>query len=155
MSKAVYPGSFDPITNGHLDIIKRAAKMFDELHILVSYNIDKKSMYNIEDRIEMIKRSTKNLKNVVISTSNDLVVNYCKENKITVIVRGIRNFLDYENEFSLHQYNKEIYNDIDTVLLMPSLENLIVSSSSIKELMKFNHPVDKYVPEEILDILYK
>ena len=112
-------------------------------------------MYNIEDRIEMIKRSTKNLKNVVISTSNDLVVNYCKENKITVIVRGIRNFLDYENEFSLHQYNKEIYNDIDTVLLMPSLENLIVSSSSIKELMKFNHPVDKYVPEEILDILYK
>lgn len=149
MKKAVYPGSFDPFSNGHLDIVKRASKLFDELHILVSYNIAKNSNFSSQERVAMIKKCVSSLKNVIVDSYDGLVVNYCKEHGIQVIVRGLRNYSDYENEFNLFQYNRDIAPGIETIFLLPSTKNQFVSSSAIKELVSFDCDITKYVPAEI------
>lgn len=153
MIKAVYPGSFDPLSNGHLDIIKRASKLLDELHIVVSYNIHKKSTFIVKERVEMIKLVTKNIPNVFVSCYDGLIVNYCKEHNINILIRGLRNYQDYENEFSLYQFNKDINPEIETILMMPSSKNQFVSSSAIRELVSFNQDISLYVPEEIKDLI--
>ena len=149
MKKCVYPGSFDPFSNGHLDIVKRASKLFDELHILVSYNLNKKTNFTIEERVSMIKKCVKDLPNVVVDSYDGLVVEYSKKHHIDVIVRGLRNYNDYENEFNLFQYNRDISPSIETILFLPSTKNQFVSSSAIKELVRFNCDISKYVPKEI------
>ncbi len=151
MKKCVYPGSFDPISNGHLDIIKRASKLFDEVHILVSYNMVKKYAFSSDERIELIKLATQNIPNVVVKAYDGLVVNYCKENNIDIIIRGMRNYSDYENEFQLFQYNKDINPNVETVILLPSSKNQFISSSAIKELVAFGLDISKYVPKQIVD----
>ena len=151
MKKCVYPGSFDPISNGHLDIIKRASKLFDEVHILVSYNMVKKYAFTQDERIELIKLATQNIPNVVVKAYDGLVVNYCKENNIDIIIRGMRNYSDYENEFQLFQYNKDINPNVETVILLPSSKNQFISSSAIKELVAFGLDISKYVPKQIVD----
>ena len=151
MKKAVYPGSFDPISNGHLDIIKRASKLFDEVHIVVSYNMIKNYSFTVQERIEMLKKVTQGLNNIVISSWDGLVVSYCKNNGIKIIIRGMRNYSDYENEFSLFQYNKDIYPECETILLMPTTKNQVVSSSAIKELVTFGCSIDKYVPKCLIE----
>lgn len=153
MIKAVYPGSFDPLSNGHLDIIKRASRLMDEVHVVVSYNVDKKSTFTKEERMHMIKLVTKDLKNVKVTCYDGLIVNYCKENGINLLIRGLRNYKDYEAEFSLYQFNKDINPEIETMLMMPSSKNIFVSSSAIKELVSFNHDISAYVPKEIKDII--
>ncbi len=153
MKKAVYPGSFDPLSNGHLDLIRRASRLFDEVHILISINVFKKSLFTPEERIEMIKMVTKDLPNIKVTSYDGLVVNYCKENNIDIIIRGLRNYSDYENEFSLFQYNRDIDKSIETVLLMPTTKNQVVSSSAVKELVTFNCDISKYVPKEIKDMI--
>ena len=155
MRKAAYPGSFDPISNGHLDIIKRAAKLFDELHIVVSYNIKKQSSFSVEERISMLKKVTEGIPNIVITSYSGLVVSYCKENNINVIIRGMRNYSDFETEFSLFQYNKDIYPNVETILLMPEAKNQIISSSAIKELVAFGVSIEKYVPKCLVDEITK
>jgi len=156
MSKAVYPGSFDPFSNGHLDIVKRASKLFDEIHVLVSNNIFKKTIFSTEERINLIKKCTTDIPNLVITSFDGLVVNYCKDNEISIIIRGLRNYSDYEAEFSLYQYNKDIYPNVETILLLPSTKTQFVSSSAIKELLNFNCDISKYVPKEIeQDIINK
>ncbi|MCM1130903.1 MAG: pantetheine-phosphate adenylyltransferase [Roseburia sp.] len=149
MKKAVYPGSFDPFSNGHFDIVKRASKLFDELHILVSYNLNKATNFTKDERVSMIKKCVKALPNVIVDSYDGLVVEYCKEHHIDVIVRGLRNYTDYENEFNLFQYNRDISPSIETVLFLPSTKNQFVSSSAIKELVRFNCDISKYVPKEI------
>ena len=149
MKKCVYPGSFDPISNGHLDLIRRASRLFDEVHVLISNNILKTSTFTVEERIEMVKECTKQLPNVVVQSSDGLVVNYCKENNISIIVRGMRNYSDYEAEFQLFQYNRDIYPNIETVLLMPTTKLQVVTSSAIKELVAFGVDITKYVPKQI------
>ena len=153
MVKAVYPGSFDPLSNGHLDIIKRASKMLDELHVVVSYNIHKKATFSVTERVNMLKLVTKDLPNVHISSYNGLIVNYCKDNNINLLIRGLRNYQDYENEFTLYQYNKDINPEIETILMMPSSKNQFVSSSAIRELVSFDQDISLYVPNEIKDII--
>ena len=148
---AVYNGSFDPLSNGHLDIIKRASKLFDEVHVLISSNMFKKASFSVEERIQMIKDSTKGINNLVITSYDGLVVQYCKDNQIGVIIRGMRNYSDYEAEFSLFQYNRDILPGIETILLMPTTKNQMVSSSAIKELVTFGVNIDKYVPKQIVD----
>ncbi len=149
MRRAVYPGSFDPFSNGHLDIVKRASKLFDELYILVSYNVHKKNNFSTEERIRMIQKCVSSLDNVIVEAYDGLIVQYCKSHNIQVIVRGLRNYSDYENEFSLFQYNKDICPKVETILLLPSTKNQFVSSSAIKELVSFNCDISKYVPKQI------
>lgn len=151
MRKACYPGSFDPLSNGHLDIILRASKQFDELYILVSYNVRKKCTFTPKERVEMIMEVVKhyNLKNVKVFSSMDLVVKFCEDNNIPTIIRGLRNYMDYENEFSLYQFNRDINPNIETMLMFPTTRTQFVSSSSIKELIAFNLDISPYVPEVI------
>lgn len=151
MRKACYPGSFDPLSNGHLDIIKRASKQFDELYILVSYNLRKKCTFSPEERVEMIEAVIKdsNLTNIKVFSSKDLVVKFCSDNNIPTIIRGLRNYMDYENEFSLYQFNRDLNPNIETLLMFPSTRTQFVSSSSIKELIAFNLDITPYVPKVI------
>lgn len=158
---AVYPGSFDPISNGHLDIIERVSKIFDTVYILVSINPKKKYIFSIDERVDMIKRSITNLKNVIVEESDELVLEYAKQKNAKVIIRGLRNFIDYQSEITLFQFNRSIEKNIDTMILFPSRDNLFLSSSSIKELVMFNADISSYVPkglapeikEKILDRL--
>ncbi len=151
--KCVYPGTFDPISNGHVDIIARAAKMFDEVHVVVGNNIFKNTTFTIEERLDMVKECVKDIPNVVVVSYDGIVVEYLKENHINIMIRGLRNYSDYENEFSLFQYNRDIDKSIETVLLMPTTKNQVVSSSAVKELVTFNCDISKYVPKEIKDMI--
>ena len=153
MKIAVYPGSFDPISNGHLDIIQRAAKVFDKLYVVVSVNPVKNYCFTTEERVYMLKTATKNLNNVIIEYDDGLVLNYAKARNANVIIRGMRNILDYENEISLFQFNHTIDSSIDTFVLFPSSNNLFLSSSSIKELVKFNIDISPYVPAELVEYI--
>lgn len=153
MKKCVYPGSFDPITNGHLDVIVRASKIFDEVIVLVGNNIAKKALFTVEEKIDMIKLVTKDYPNIKVYSFSGLIVDYCKENNINVIIRGIRNYTDYESEYDLYQHNFDINPEVETLLMMPKPENISISSSSIKEFLKFNCDISKYVPKELIDII--
>lgn len=155
MRKACYPGSFDPVSNGHLDIIKRAARQFDELHVLISFNANKKYTFTVEERVEMMKAVCKNIPNIVVAASSELTVKYCYDNDIKAIIRGLRNYQDYEAEFSLYQFNKDINSKIETLLLFPSTRTQFVSSSAIKELVAFNLDIAPYVPAEITEQVIK
>lgn len=153
MKIAVYPGSFDPVSNGHLDIIKRASKIFDTLYVVVSINPVKNYYFSINERVEMLKIATKDLPNVIVESDDRLVLKYAKEKNANVIIRGLRNIIDYENEISLFQFNRSIDSDIDTFILFPSSNNLFLSSSSIKELVKFGSDISPYVPKELVNFI--
>ena len=149
MKIAVYPGSFDPITCGHLDIIERTSKIFDKVVVLVAVNPNKKAIFTTEEKVNMIKIATKHLNNVDVQFSADLVSKYAKSINANVIIRGLRNFNDYQDEISLFQFNRSIAPEIDTLALFPSANNLFLSSSSIKELVLFGADITNYVPKEI------
>lgn len=150
---AVYPGSFDPISNGHLDIIKRASKVFDTLYVLCSVNPNKHYTFSDDERVYMIKEATKNIPNVIVEKSDKLVMHYAKEKNASAIIRGVRNINDYQNEITLFQFNRSIDPEIDTFVLFPSTDNLFLSSSSIKELVKFGMSIDLYVPKELTSFI--
>ena len=157
MKIAIYPGSFDPISNGHMDIIKRASKLFDKLIVLVSLNPQKKYVLTDEERIETVKKSCAELKNVEVIASKSLVLDFARKENACCIIRGLRNHNDFDSEMQLFQFNHTIDNNIETMLMFPSANYLFLSSSSIKELVMFNSDIDNYVPsivkEEILKIL--
>lgn len=155
MKIAVYPGSFDPISNGHLDIIERVCKTFDKVYVLVSVNPNKKYVFSPSERVDMLKIATKNLNNVIIEESSTLVLDYARQKKASVIIRGLRNFIDYQDEITLFQFNRSIDPNIDTYILFPSANNLFLSSSSIKELVMFNSSIKNYVPAELVDFITK
>lgn len=155
MKIAVYPGSFDPLSNGHLDIIKRSAKIFDRVYVLVSLNPNKTYIFNPDERVDLLKQATKDLSNVIIEASSKLVVDYAKSRDCSVIIRGLRNIHDYQAEITLYQFNHSIDPSIDTFILFPSTENLFLSSSAIKELVMFNKPIDKYVPHFLAEVITK
>ena len=150
----VYPGSFDPITNGHLDIIKRASKLFDKLYVLVSVNSKKKYLLSIEERKEIVEKSVKDLKNVEVRSSSSLTLDFARSVNACSIVRGVRSYKDFDAEMELFQFNHTIDNNIDTILLFPSANNLFLSSSRIKELILFNSSIDSYVPKVVKDEIY-
>lgn len=153
MKIAVYPGSFDPISNGHIDIIHRAANIFDKVYVLCSINPNKKYTFTNEERVYMLKEATKNIPNVIIEESDKLVLQFAKEKNADVIIRGMRNINDYQNEITLFQFNRSIDSSIDTFVLFPSTDNLFLSSSSIKELVKFGSDISPYVPSSLVNYI--
>lgn len=150
MKKAVYPGTFDPLTIGHLDIIKRAVRFVDELHVVVADNYKKTPTFSTEERISMIKRVTEDIPNIVVTSTEDLVVRYAMRNDIDLMIRGLRNIADYENEYMLYQFNRNLNKNIETIILFPSSRNHFVSSSAIKELIVHHADISPYVPKEII-----
>jgi len=152
---AVYPGSFDPITLGHVDIIKRISKLYDEVIVLVANSADKVSLFTTNEKIQLIKKSLGNLKNVKIDSHNGLTVDYAKKVGAQVLVRGLRAVVDFEYELSMGNINKKINPDIETVLVFASPEYYFISSRMVKDVVKNNGPVDSLVPKPVIEPLKK
>ena len=146
----MFPGSFDPPTMGHLDIIKRSLSIFDKIHVVIANNIEKKYLFSIEKRIEMLKEIYKDDDRVVITSSEDLIINYAKENDIKVVIRGIRDVNDFAFEFELALLNKKLSPKIDVLFLPTDVNNFLIRSSKIKEMIKFNADISSMVPEIVI-----
>lgn len=151
--KAIFAGSFDPITNGHLDIICRSARIFDELQIGVLYNPNKKGMFTFDERVDLIKKCTSHLDNIKVVSFNGLLVNYCQENGIDTLVRGIRSGADIEYELQMAHMNKELNPNIETIILPTATKYSFISSSLIKEVLNFDADIKNLVPKVVLDEL--
>ena len=154
MRIALYPGTFDPVTLGHLDIIKRAAGVCDKLVIGVLRNSAKHPWFTVEERIDLIKKVTKDLDNVVVENFDGLTVDYCKQIGASVIVRGLRAITDFEYELLIAQINHRLNPDIDTIFFTTSVEYSYVSSSIAKEVASYNGDISGLVPKEIIEDLY-
>ena len=155
MKRAVYPGSFDPITFGHLDIIERSAKMVDELVIGVLCNSAKKSLFSLEERVNMIKEITKDIPNVRVESFGGLLVDYMKQIDATIIVRGLRAVTDFEYELQIAQMNHVLKDDAETIFLITNLQYSYLSSTIVKEIASYGGDISKFVPEEIIGRIYE
>jgi pantetheine-phosphate adenylyltransferase len=153
LKKAIYSGTFDPITVGHLDVIKRALKVFDEVIIAVALSKSKNTMFDIDKRIEMVNLATKDL-NVTTVGFDSLLVDFVKSQNVHTIIRGLRAVSDFEYELQMGYANSSLDSDIDTVYFMPTLQNAFVSSSVVRELIKFNGKIDHLIPLEIKELIY-
>ena len=148
MKKAVFPGSFDPITIGHLDIVERAIKVFDEIIIAVGDNTDKKYMFPKEKRVEFVKQTFYNYDNVKIESYEGLTVDFCRKNNIEFMIRGLRNPADFEFEKSIALTNREM-TDIETIFFLTSPENSFISSSIVRDLIRNNGDYKLFIPKDI------
>ncbi len=153
MKIAVYPGSFDPITNGHLDILKRALNVFDKVIVLVANNPKKQTTFDVNERRNIIKNVTKDMKNVEVDSTEGLVVAYAKKVGATALVRGLRAVTDFEYELQMATTNEFVDSSIDMVFFMTHLENTFISSSSVKELFFQGLDISKLVPQEVIRAL--
>ena len=157
----VIPGTFDPVTNGHLDLIKRTLKMFDKIYVVSFENSAKKTMFDDIERLEMLKlacgdiediKDINGMNKIEIDATNELLVDYAKSKNAGFIIKGIRNSSDYEYEYSMFLINREIgndRNDIETVLLPAKSEHLYISSTFVREMIKYKRDISKYVPEKV------
>ncbi|MCX5776176.1 MAG: pantetheine-phosphate adenylyltransferase [Candidatus Firestonebacteria bacterium] len=143
--KAIYPGSFDPITFGHLDLLKRSCKLFDDLTIAVVVNPHKKALFTVDERVAMIKMATKKYRNVKIDKFDGLLVDYAKKVKANVIIRGLRAIADFEYEFQMALVNRSLYKPLDMVYMMPSVEYTYLSSSIVREVASLGGDVSGFV----------
>ena len=153
MKIAIYPGSFDPVTNGHLDIISRGAKIFDQLIVAIAHNRGKKGLFDLDERKALLQQTTHKIPNVSVDCFSGLLGEFIKATKVSVIIRGLRAVSDFDYEFAMHQMNTEAYPNIDTIFLLASKEHSFLSSSILKEFTAYGKEVDKYTPQVVSDAL--
>ena len=150
MKVAIYPGSFDPITSGHLNIIQRAANIFDKLIVCVMVNAGKNPMFTLEERVDLIRRVTRDIPNLEVESSNALLAEFAREKGSCVIVKGLRAVSDFENEFQMALINRKINPDLDTMFLTADKEYMFMSSSVVKELGSYGSSLTDFLPKEII-----
>ncbi|HCW74814.1 MAG TPA: pantetheine-phosphate adenylyltransferase [Clostridiaceae bacterium] len=157
MKIAVYPGSFDPITLGHMDIIKRSAKVFDKLVVAVLCNVEKKGLFSIEERVAMIRKLVEKYDNIEVVSFQGLLVDFMKTVDAKIIIKGLRVGLDFDYELQMSHMNRKLSDDrVETILMMASTEYSYISSSSVREILHFHGDIRSFVPEEIIqDVLKK
>jgi len=153
MRRAIYPGTFDPITNGHLDIIKRACKMFDEIIVAVADSEAKKPMFTLEQRIEMVEIATKDFPKIKVIGFHSLLVDLSDKLDANIVIRGLRAVSDFEYELQMGYANASLKKELETVYLMPSLEHAFVSSSVVRSILNFDGKVEHLVPAEALKLI--
>ncbi len=150
---ALYPGTFDPITNGHMDIIVRANNLFDEVIVAVAASVDKKPMFTLNERIKMAKTAVKGLESVRVVGFNNLTIDLAHEHDAGVLIRGLRAVSDFEYELQLGYLNNSLDDTIETVYLMPKLKHAFISSSIVRNLLKFNGKTEHLLPKEVQKII--
>ena len=155
MKRAIYPGSFDPLTLGHLDMIKRSAKIVDELVIGVLNNSAKNSLFSLDERVSMIKEMTESMPNVAVASFDGLLVDYMKEINATIIVRGLRAVTDFEYELQIAQTNHVENPEVETIFLTTSLQYSYLSSTIVKEFASYGGDISKFVPARFIDRIYE
>ena len=156
MKAAIYPGSFDPVTYGHLDVIKRAADIFDELTVSVLNNTAKTPLFSVDERVKILEEATKDLPNVRVDSFSGLLIDYAKSKDIHVAIRGLRAITDFEYELQIAQTNRKLSNEeLDTMFLTTSLEYAYLSSSSVKEIASFNGDISQCVPPFVAKLIYE
>ena len=153
--KAIYPGSFDPVTFGHIDIIERAARICDELIVGVLQNKAKSPLFSVEERVTMLNEVTKNMKNVKIIPFEGLLIDFAKQMDAQVIVRGLRAITDFEYELQMSQTNRKLNSDVETLFLTTSLEYSYLSSTTVKEVASFQGDISQFVPAFVADEVTK
>ena len=149
MTTAIYPGSFDPVTNGHLDIIQRAASIYDQVIVTVMSNSSKKPMFSLKKRVDLIERVTRDMPNVKVESYSGLLVEFAQQKKAKVIIKGLRAVSDFEYEFQMALMNRKLNNEIETMFLMTQSQYSYLSSSVVKEVAKFGGCIKELVPESI------
>ena len=154
MKKAIYPGSFDPLTLGHLDIIRRSSAIVDELVVGVLNNSAKNSLFSLEERVSMIKEMTRDLPNVTVASFDGLLVDYMKQIDATIIVRGLRAVTDFEYELQIAQTNHVENPEVETIFLTTSLQYSYLSSTIVKEFASYGGDISKFVPAEFIERIY-
>jgi len=150
---ALYPGTFDPITNGHFDIIERALGLFDEVIVAVAISDDKKPMFSLDERIQMTKEAVKHLKNVRVVGFDNLTVELAKTHNANILIRGLRAVSDFEYELQMGYLNNSLDENVETVYLMPKLDHAFISSSIVRGLLKFNAQTSHLLPKEVQKII--
>ena len=154
MKRAVYPGSFDPLTNGHMDIILRASKIVDELYVGVLNNSAKKPLFSLEERVSMLKEETASIPNLVVDSFDGLLVDYMRRIDAQIIIRGLRAISDYEYEIQIAQTNHKVNPDVETVFLTTNLQYSYLSSTIVKEYASYGGDISHFVPERLVDRIY-
>ncbi len=150
---AVYPGTFDPVTYGHIDIIKRAAKIYDKVIVAVAHNEDKNPLFSVKERVSMLKDSVRPLKNVIVDDFTGLVVDYVKSKGSRVMIRGLRMISDFESEFQMALTNRKLSEDIETIFMMPNESYSYISSKLMKEAAKLGADVKNFIPKKVQALL--
>lgn len=154
MKRAIYPGSFDPLTLGHIDMIERSSKIVDELVIGVLHNSAKNSLFSLDERVSMIEEMTKSIPNVTVGSFDGLLVDYMKEIDATIIIRGLRAVTDFEYELQIAQTNHVQNPDVETVFLTTNLQYSYLSSTIVKEFASYGGDISKFVPSRFVDRIY-
>ncbi|MGM0472181.1 MAG: pantetheine-phosphate adenylyltransferase [Bacillota bacterium] len=150
---AVYPGSFDPVTNGHLDIIERTTNIFDNLIVAAFNNPNKEHLFSLDERVEMLEESVAEFDNVEVDAFEGLLINYMQQQEAEIIVRGLRAVSDFESEFQMASMNKKLDDEVETIFMMTKNKYVFLSSSIIREVSQFNGCVEGLVPEHVVDKL--
>ncbi len=152
---AIYPGTFDPVTNGHLDLITRGFNLFSHLTVAVAHNLEKKPLFSTEERVEMIRKSTANMKNLTVTSFNGLLIDYAVDNNIDIVIKGLRAVSDFEHELQIGLINRRLSPSLETVFLIPSEKYAYLSSSIVKEVAWFSGDIKKFVPKPVATRLTK